>query len=180
MKTRLLSLLFAAIILTSCGSNKKEENVANDELNQESMTEIQENEVRQIEDGAVAELTAADEGVVQQVNYNLFTNNVYNIRNQGSNWKLLTDKPVVVDFYADWCRPCKMIAPIMQELAAEYKDKIHFIKVDTDVEGQLAYEYEVQGIPMVMLCPTKGGPQKLVGAMDKPSYVKAINDTFGL
>ncbi|NLN73214.1 MAG: redoxin domain-containing protein [Bacteroidales bacterium] len=174
MKTRLLSLLFAAIILASCGSNKKEETIANDESKTEAINEALQTE--QIS----ANLIAADEGIVQQANYDLFTKNIYNKGVVGFDWKLLTDKPVVVDFYADWCRPCKMIAPIMQELAAEYKGKIHFIKVDTDVEGQLAYEYEVQGIPMVMLCPTKGGPQKLVGAMDKASYVKAINDTFGL
>lgn len=85
------------------------------------------------------------------------------------------DKPVFVDFYAEWCGPCKMAAPIVEELAGEYQDKAVIAKVDVDAEGDLAREYSVMSIPTVIVFKN-GEPvgSPLIGFAGKDGYVNAI------
>ncbi|NQV02625.1 MAG: thioredoxin, partial [Bacteroidia bacterium] len=94
------------------------------------------------------------------------------------NWVFNGDLPVIIDFYADWCRPCKMVAPIMDELAAEYKGKIRIYKIDTDKEKELAKVFNIRSIPAVLFIPKEGKPQMSVGALPKPTFVTAITDVL--
>ncbi|HPI87425.1 MAG TPA: thioredoxin domain-containing protein, partial [Bacteroidales bacterium] len=82
----------------------------------------------------------------------------------------------IVDFYADWCRPCRMIAPIMEELAAEYEGKIDIYKVDTDDERELAAVFGIQSLPSVLFIPMTGKPSLQKGAMSKEAYKQIIDD----
>ncbi len=88
---------------------------------------------------------------------------------------LKSDVPVVVDFFATWCGPCKMIAPIFEELAAEYNGKAKFVKVDIDESPELAANYKVRGVPTLMVF--KGGEIKstMVGAQPKAKIAEEVN-----
>ncbi len=95
-----------------------------------------------------------------------------------SDWKYKGELPAIVDFYADWCRPCKIIAPILEELAEEYKGKIVIYKVDVDDEKELASVFQTQSIPSILFIPKEGQPQMAKGALPKETFVKAINDVL--
>lgn len=91
-------------------------------------------------------------------------------------WKYEGDMPCIVDFYADWCGPCKMISPILEELSNEYDGKIKIYKVDTEKEQNLAAIFGIRSIPSLLFIPKEGTPQMAVGAMSKEGFVQAIND----
>src|SRR5690606_24505132 len=91
-------------------------------------------------------------------------------------WKYEGDLPCIIDFYADWCGPCKMVAPILEQLATEYEGKIKIYKVDTEREQELAAAFGIRSIPSILFVPKEGQPQMAVGALPKPSLVKAINE----
>jgi thioredoxin len=91
-------------------------------------------------------------------------------------WSYKGKKPCVIDFYADWCRPCKMIAPTIEELSNDYKGKIYVYKVNTDKEQELAQAFGIQSIPAVLFVPLAGQPQMMVGAHSKAEFEKNIND----
>lgn len=90
-------------------------------------------------------------------------------------WKYLGDRPAVIDFYASWCGPCKMIAPILEELAAEYGDSIYIYKIDTEKEQELAAAFGIQSIPTLLFVPMEGAPQMAQGAMPKNALKEAID-----
>lgn len=90
-------------------------------------------------------------------------------------WKYKGKTPCVVDFYADWCGPCKKVAPIMEELAKQYKGKIKFYKVNTDKEKELAGAFGISGIPSILFVPQAGQPQMTSGAYPKEEYIKMID-----
>jgi thioredoxin len=90
-------------------------------------------------------------------------------------WKYLGDKPAIIDFYADWCGPCKMVAPILEELAAEYEGKIDIYKVDTEQQQELAAAFGIRSIPSLLFIPMQGAPQMAHGAMPKTAFKEAID-----
>jgi thioredoxin len=89
-------------------------------------------------------------------------------------WKYLGDKPCIIDFYADWCGPCKAVAPILEELAKEYDGQIYIYKVNTDKEQELAGAFGIRSIPSLLFVPMEGKPQMSMGAMPKTQLVEAI------
>ncbi len=91
-------------------------------------------------------------------------------------WIYKGKKPCIIDFYADWCRPCKMIAPILEELGNDYKGKIYVYKINVDQQKELATTFGIQSIPAVLFVPLKGQPQMMVGAHNKEEYQKNVND----
>lgn len=105
-----------------------------------------------------------------------FLSKVANYESSPSEWKYLGDKPCIVDFYADWCGPCKAVAPILEELAKEYAGKIIIYKVNTDQEPDLSAAFGIRSIPSFLFCPMAGKPQMTSGAMSKADFKKAIDD----
>jgi len=91
-------------------------------------------------------------------------------------WVFEGDKPAIVDFYADWCRPCRMIAPILEELSVEYKGKIDVYKVDTEAQRELATIFGIQSLPTVLFIPMEGKPSMQKGALSKEAYKQIIDD----
>lgn len=119
-----------------------------------------------------------DHGKVMNLTAEQFKNLVWDYSKNANTWEFKGDLPVIVDFYADWCRPCKMVAPIMDELAAEYKGKIRIYKIDTEKEKELAQVFNIRSIPAVLFIPKEGKPQMSVGALPKPTFVTAITDVL--
>lgn len=95
-------------------------------------------------------------------------------------WKFEGDKPCIIDFYADWCGPCKMVAPIMEELSNDYKGKVDIYKINTEEQQELAAAFGIRSIPSVLFCPLDEKPQMSVGAMPKEGYMQAIEHVFGI
>lgn len=104
-----------------------------------------------------------------------FLQKVANYETSPKEWKYLGDKPALIDFYATWCGPCKMVAPILEELAAEYGDSIVIYKVDTDKEQELAAVFGIRSIPSLLFIPLNGTPQMAQGAMSKADFKRAID-----
>lgn len=89
-------------------------------------------------------------------------------------WVFAGDKPAVIDFYATWCRPCKMMSPIVEELAKQYRGKVDFYKVDVDQEKELASVFDIQSIPTFLFVPANGQPTVHMGALDKKGFENMI------
>ena len=90
-------------------------------------------------------------------------------------WKFEGDIPCVIDFYADWCGPCKMIAPIIEELSTEYAGTVNFYKIDTEHEQELAEAFGIRSIPSLLFVPLEGKPKMAMGALPK-DQLKSIID----
>ena len=93
-------------------------------------------------------------------------------------WKYEGSKPCLIDFYADWCGPCKMVAPVLEELQSEYGESIVIYKIDTEDQQELAGMFGVQSIPSLLFVPMEGQPQMAMGALPKDTFVKAIADVL--
>jgi len=91
-------------------------------------------------------------------------------------WKYEGDKPAIIDFYADWCAPCRQLSPLVAEIAKEYKGKIVVYKVDTEKEQALSQSMGITGLPTLLFIPAEGKPRISMGALPKESLVKAINE----
>jgi thioredoxin 1 len=89
-------------------------------------------------------------------------------------WKFKGDKPAIIDFYADWCRPCKMVAPVLEELSDEYKDDIVIYKVDTESEQELASVFQIRSIPSLLFIPKDKQPMMQAGALPKSTFIEVI------
>jgi thioredoxin 1 len=96
----------------------------------------------------------------------------------GKEWKYEGSKPAIIDFYADWCGPCRQLSPIVEEIAKEYAGKIVVYKVDTDKEKVLSQSLGITGLPTLLFIPATGSPQMSMGAIPKESLIKAINDVL--
>lgn len=107
-----------------------------------------------------------------------FFNQVYNYEKNPDGWKYEGDKPAIVDFYASWCGPCKMLAPVLEELAEEYEGKIVIYKVNTENEQDLAAAFGIRSIPTLLFIPTSGQPQMTQGAMGKSDLKRIIDDVL--
>ena len=104
-----------------------------------------------------------------------FLTKVYNYEKNQSEWVYEGTKPCIVDFYADWCGPCKKVSPILKELAGEYKNDIVIYKINVDNEKELAAAFGIQSIPTLLFIPAKGKPQIAQGALSKEQFVEQIN-----
>ena len=158
-------MLLVAALLVSCNGatgNQPEEKTATKEMN-----------------GTAAEKTADDkETSVKLVHLDKesFKLKVMNYEKNPQEWVFEGDKPCIIDFYADWCKPCRMIAPILEELAVEYEGQIDVYKVDTQKERELASVFGIQSLPTVLFVPAKGNPSAQKGALPKESYKQIIDE----
>ena len=96
------------------------------------------------------------------------------------NWSFQGDRPAIVDFYADWCAPCRALSPILTEIAAEYSGKVDVYKVDTEKNPDLASIFGVRGIPAILFIPKSGKPTMSSGLMPKETFEKAIEEVLGV
>ena len=116
------------------------------------------------------------EGKTIHLNKEMFIQKVMDYETNKEEWIYLGDKPAIIDFYADWCKPCKLIAPIMEELADEYKGQLYVYKVDTQVERELAAIFGIRSIPAVLFIPMQGKPQMSTGALPKETFKSTIDE----
>lgn len=116
------------------------------------------------------------DGKVIKIEKKDFLEHIFNYEKNPKVWTFEGDLPIIVDFYADWCGPCKILAPTLAEIATEYKGKIRVYKVDTDVEKELAYVFNIRSIPSLLFVPAKGDPQMAQGVLPKAEIKKLIDN----
>lgn len=156
--TMKISRIFFSILLfclfVSCGTKKE--------------TEQNQTVVRQHE-------TEVKTAVIHLDSYG-FLSKVANYKSEPREWKYLGDKPAIVDFYADWCGPCRAIAPTVEELARKYEGQLYVYKVDIDKEQELASDFGIRSIPTLLFIPLEGDPQVVSGALSKAEFEEIIDD----
>jgi len=95
-------------------------------------------------------------------------------------WKFQGETPAIIDFYADWCGPCKVIAPILEELKEEYGDRLDIFKVNTEEQRELSSIFGIQSIPSLLFIPKEGQPQMAMGALPKETFKQAISEVLSV
>lgn len=152
---KIITILVIAILLTACGNSIDDKKKANNE--EATAVEVEDN------------------SLVKSLNYKRFVKDIWDIEKYPDSFAYQGKLPCIIDFYADWCGPCKKIAPIMEELAKEYEDRLIIYKVNTDDEAKLSTIFEVKNIPTIYFMPVEGQPLKQVGARSKEEYISIIN-----
>ena len=117
-----------------------------------------------------------DESKVKHLTYKEFLKKVWNFENNPNTFVYKGKLPAVIDFYADWCGPCRRVAPIMEKLAEEYDGQLLVYKINVDQEKDLAAAFQVKSIPMVLFIPLEGQPMMQVGAMQETEYKKVFEE----
>ena len=106
-----------------------------------------------------------------------FQEKIFNYE-QNKEWKYEGNLPAIVDFWAEWCAPCRMVAPVLEELSKEYEGKINIYKVNTEHEQELAAAFGIQSIPSLLFIPVDEQPQMAAGALPKDGFVKIIDEVL--
>ena len=107
-----------------------------------------------------------------------FLKKIYDFEKNPDEWKYLGSQPAIVDFYADWCGPCRQLSPVLDELAKEYSGKLTIYKVNVDNERGLATFFGIRSIPTLLFIPMKGKPQRSLGALSKTELKGIIKDVL--
>ncbi|MFW5753595.1 MAG: thioredoxin [Marinilabiliaceae bacterium] len=104
-----------------------------------------------------------------------FVNQVFDYENN-SEWKYKGDKPAIIDFYADWCGPCKKLSPLLEELQSDYNGKIQIYKVDTEKSKELAAAFGIQSLPTIVFVPMNEEPQAVLGFVPKEKLTEMVSN----
>jgi thioredoxin 1 len=115
-----------------------------------------------------------ENGMAEQLTKDGFLQKVFNYE-KNKDWKFEGEVPAVIDFWAPWCGPCRMVGPIIDELSKEYAGKVNFYKVNVDDEQELAGVFGIRSIPSMLFVPKEGKPKISVGALPKEALVEAIS-----
>jgi len=115
--------------------------------------------------------------VAEHLTLEAFKQKVFDYENE-KEWKYRGELPAIIDFYADWCGPCKMVAPVLEKLATKYDGKLSIYKVDTEAEQELAGMFGIQSIPTILFIPKEGQPRVSMGAMPEKEFERIISDVL--
>lgn len=164
-------LIFASAILialASCGNNnaEKKNDVATEQFPAKENTVKAENK----------DITAAF-SKPERISTQQFKEKVFDYK-KNTQWKFVGNEPCVIDFYADWCRPCRIVAPVFEGLAKDYAGKVRFYKVNTDFEQELSSYFGIRSIPTFMFCPINGDPELYAGVLSEDEFKKIISRLF--
>lgn len=108
-----------------------------------------------------------------------FLEKIFNYETE-QDWNYKGERPAIIDFYADWCGPCRMVAPIIEELSDEYSGKVDLYKIDTEAQQELAAVFGIRSIPSILFIPVNGQPQMAQGALPKHTFKQVIEENFGI
>jgi len=97
---------------------------------------------------------------------------------KGEEWKFIGERPCIIDFFADWCGPCKAVAPVLEKLSQEYKGKIDIFKINTEEQQELASMFGIRSIPSILFVPMNDKPQMSTGALPREAFIDAIDNVL--
>ena len=147
MKRIFLTIASAAIIISACGNKEAD-------ANKNTLNKVV------ISNTAVKAAATKNSELITKAE---FIEKVWDFTKSPNDWKYLGSKPAIIDFYADWCGPCKIASPILEEIGAEYSGKILVYKINTDQERELAKVFNITGIPAFLYIPANGKPTMMAG-----------------
>lgn len=159
---KVLSVFFmgAFLVLASCNqSNERRVNIDLDKNNEEQI-----------------KTASSEQGKPEYLTVETFKQKVWDYDANPEEWVYNGEIPSIVDFYADWCKPCRIVAPIMEELAAHYEGRVKVYKVDTEAQRELAAVFQIRSIPSILFAPLDGKPAMQPGALSKEEYMKIIEE----
>lgn len=156
MKVRniLALMLFAGIFTSSCSNKNANQKIA--QTSPDSVSDKKQN--------------------TMEMTLEMFNERIMDMKNNPNKWTYKGTRPAIIDFYATWCGPCKITAPILDSLAFEYKGKLEVYKVDVDKQRELASMFGIESIPSLLFIPIKGQPLMQVGAMGRADLEKIIKE----
>lgn len=96
-----------------------------------------------------------------------------------SDWKMINPRPVIVDFYADWCQPCKRLEPILRRIAQHYNGEVDFYRINVDDNSDIADVFQIRSIPFLLICPLEGEPKSVIGLYSEQEYIRVFNQALG-
>jgi len=169
----LMAFAIVAVAITGCSQNKE-----NKQDNKADTTVAQINNAYQVDKNASSLEAKSVEGKVNDLTTSDFKKKVMDYEKHPDEWVFEGNRPAIIDFYATWCRPCKMTAPVVEELAKDYQGKIDIYKVDIDKEQELATIFGIQSIPTFLFIPLNGQPTAQMGAMQKEDFEKIIKQVM--
>ena len=164
---RLFVIFACTALLMACGGSKTQESKCG-----ECNTECTDNKKECDNKNDIPKCDEQDAGCIH-LNAEGFANRVADLSKE---WKYLGDKPAVVDFYADWCGPCKAIAPALEEIAQEYAGQLYVYKINVDESPEIANSFNITGIPTLLFIPMEGRYTVKTGSMPKEELVKIITE----
>jgi thioredoxin len=94
-------------------------------------------------------------------------------------WNMVSSRPVIVDFYADWCMPCRRLSPVLEDIAQHYQGEVDFYRINVDDNPDIAEAFEVRSIPMLLICPLEGDLKTVVGLYPMQEYIRVFNQALG-
>ena len=166
MKKLAFMMVFAIFALQSCGSGQTKNNDSKNSA--EISAQVQ----------TAAESVSTGGGSIL-LTKSVFLQKVWDFENSPQEWAYKGDKPALIDFYADWCGPCKIASPILEEISNEYAEEIIVYKIDTEAEKELASVFGIRGIPAFLYIPTEGQPVMMSGiARTKEDTKKMFKDNI--
>lgn len=115
---------------------------------------------------------------IQHINEKEFLSKIWDFNAFPETWKFAGSRPAIVDFFAVWCGPCRMLGPVLEDIAEEYAGKLDVYKVDTDEETDLCTKFGISSIPALLFCPVSGDPQMVVGYHDKDQIEDLMKEIF--
>ena len=141
---------------------------------------------------AFCSLDAGAQNKVSRMNYDGDLDTIYTVHpiNQqefreriadwtARDWVMVSERPVVVDFYADWCQPCKRLEPILRQVAQHYEGTVDFYRINVDENSEISDVFQIRSVPYLLICPLKGEPMNVIGVYPQREYIRVINQALG-
>ena len=179
MKKNVCLYAMMALAVMGCSQNNKKQEGSSTGLPSRVESESKAGAEKAAQSVAGSSNQSVSAGKVQVLTASDFRKKIMDYESHPEEWVFAGSRPAIIDFYATWCGPCKMMAPMVESLAGKYAGKIDFYKVDIDQEPELASVFGIRSIPTFLFIPMKGNPTMQMGAMQKEDFEEIIGKMMG-
>ena len=179
MKKNICLYVMMALAVMGCSQNNKKQEGSSKGLPSRVESESKVGSEKAVQSVTVSSSPSVSDGKVHALTASDFRKKIMDYESHSEEWVFAGSRPAVIDFYATWCGPCKMMAPVVESFARKYAGKVDFYKVDIDQEPELASVFGIRSIPTFLFIPMKGNPTIQMGAMQKEDFEEIIGKMMG-